>query len=199
MPTKRIKVGLDVDGVLADFGQGFINKAIDLGVNKCCFPEDSSKITKWMFPCDEHFKYVWDAVETDTSFWLNLPPLPAAQNFFLSNPWFIPELYLTKRHVPSWVTSRWLERNGFPVKSMYGRESGPEVITVDAPEKKIQIVQERCDVFVDDLVSTVKQMRAANIDARLYSAPYQVSENLEGLPVIYDLSEIFTELQKEPT
>jgi hypothetical protein len=181
MVVDTARIGTDIDGVLCDFGQGFINRSNEMGI-QCCFPEDSSKIDKWMFPCGEHFKQVWDTVETDESFWLNLPPLRPAQEFFKSSLSFVPRMYITKRHVSSDVTREWLVKNGFP---------DSEVITVDDPKKKIQIVKQDCDIYVDDLVQTVVDMRKENINAILYAAPYQVSEDVSGLPIISDFRELF--------
>jgi uncharacterized HAD superfamily protein len=177
------KIGLDVDGVLMDFSTAFINKANELGMG-CYFPESAEKVTKWDM-CDDpiHFKAIWNEIENSNDFWLNIPALNKAKEFFQSNNAFTPQLYLTHRPVPSWVTRKSLLINGFPEA---------EVISVHNREEKVGIVRERCDIFIDDLVPQVRAMRAAGINAILYAAPYQISENIEGLPLIRDFSELFT-------
>jgi hypothetical protein len=174
-------VGTDVDGVLAAFGQGFIERSREMGID-CCFPEDHTKITKWFFPCEKHFKEVWNTVETDESFWLGLKPLEPALSFFKSDKAFVPRMYVTKRHVPSEITRTWLLSNGFP---------DAEVITVDDAAKKTEIVKKYCDLYVDDLVSTIRDMRHNNVNAILYKAPYQISEDISGLPIIENFTDLY--------
>jgi hypothetical protein len=173
--------GLDVDGVISNFSQGFIERSREMGID-CCFPEDHTKVTKWYYPCPEHFKEVWDTVETDESFWLGLKPLEPAYSFFQSDLAFRPRMYITKRHVPSSVTHQWIINNGFP---------DAEVVTVDDPKKKTQIVKENCDLYIDDLVSTIRDMRGNNINAILYKAPYQISEDVSGLPIIENFTDLY--------
>ena len=56
--TKR--VGLDCDGVLSNFSQGFIDAGAAMGIN-CCLPKNWKAVDKWFFPCADHFKEIWDA------------------------------------------------------------------------------------------------------------------------------------------
>lgn len=178
---QNVRAGLDVDGVLANFLQGFIDAGSELGI-QCCLPKDWKKVDRWMFPCVDHFKAIWDAkCEHSYKFWLNLQPLPAAVKYFNSKNAITPELYITKRPCPSFITRKWLRSVEFP---------DAEVVTVSDPKNKLEIVQERCDVYVDDLPSTVRQMREAGVNALLYSAPFHKGENIEGLPIIKSLSEI---------
>lgn len=177
----NIRIGLDVDGVLANFSEAFIKKGRQMGI-QCCLPKDWKVVDKWMFPCADHFKEVWDtAVEHSYNFWLGIPPLPKAVKYFKQKTAFTPELYITKRPCPSWVTRKWIRANEFP---------DAEVITVNDPADKLIIVKERCDAYVDDLPSTVRQMLDAGVNAYLYAAPFHTGENIDGLPLIHNLGEL---------
>jgi hypothetical protein len=171
--------GSDVDGLLSNFGQGFIERGVAMGVN-CCLPEDHTKIDKWMFPCSPHFKEIWASVEKDEAFWLGLPVYEQAREAMQEiEP---PAFYITSRPVRNEVTEQWLEQNGFPKA---------RVITVSDPQHKLQyLVEHKLDGYVDDLVSTIRQVRSEGVNGILYKAPYQVSEDISGLPIISDLREL---------
>jgi hypothetical protein len=178
--------GLDVDGVLSNFGQGIINKACELGWG-CDFPADSSKIDKWVF--SGRFMEVWNIIEKDESFWLSLPRFESAYKALKVIP--SPAFYITKRPISSKITSQWLRSNGFPVSP---------VITVEDASHKLQyLVSHKVEAYVDDLFSTIRQVREAGVNGILYKAPYQVSEDITGLPVIEDLRELPALLQQVKT
>jgi hypothetical protein len=179
-PSKR--VGVDVDGIFANFSQGFIDAGIEMGI-QCCLPKNWKCVDKWMFPCVYHFKEIWDArCEHSYNFWLGLDPLPKAKRFFMSKRAFVPEVYITKRPCPSWVTRKWLRNHNFP---------DSEVITVSDPAEKVEIIKERCDIYTDDLPSTIKQCLDNGINAYLYDAPFQRGENIKGLPIIKGFGDLY--------
>lgn len=173
---KDKRVGLDVDGVLANFSAGVIKRANELGVGeyfpKCCHDTNS-------WDMSEMFSKVMKNLWNDPEFWLGLPVLE--NTLPLS---FQPYCYITSRRVPSEVTKQWLDKNGFPEAL---------VITVKNPkEKLIHIREHNIHLFVDDLYSTVREMRDAGVNALLMSAPYQSGHKTEceGLPTIKSLSEV---------
>lgn len=88
-----LKIGLDVDEVLADFFNTYLKR---FGPPKC-----DQEITK----------NVYRILSKDRDFWLNLPKL--------RNIDFIPELYCTKRVNPKSWTKKWLLDNGFANSPVY--------------------------------------------------------------------------------
>lgn len=170
------RIGLDVDGVLANFSAGVIKRANKLGLGehfpKCCHDTSSWDMSE-MF--SKVMKNIWDEPE----FWLDLPVLENAKPM----P-FQPYCYITSRRVPSGVTKQWLDTNDFPEAL---------VITVNNPTEKVKYIREHgIDLFVDDLYSTVRQLIDAGHKALLYEAPYQIGHKseCEGLPTIKSLEEI---------
>lgn len=70
-------IGLDVDGVLADFNTAFINRVVEV-TGRDLFPPRPFDIPTWNYP--EHFGYtkaetskVWEEIKKDPEFWSTLP------------------------------------------------------------------------------------------------------------------------------
>lgn len=72
-----MRIGVDVDGVLADFNTAFIRRVKDV-TGRDLFPEGYEPTT-WNYPeslgyTREEVSKVWDHVTADPTFWLNLSP-----------------------------------------------------------------------------------------------------------------------------
>lgn len=74
---KKLIVGVDVDGVLANFNESFIDLVIEL-TGRDLFPKRPFEIPTWNYP--EHYGYteaemstVWGAIEQSPRFWKSLP------------------------------------------------------------------------------------------------------------------------------
>lgn len=88
-----LRVGLDIDEVLADWWNPYIER---FGL-----PKKDSEITR---NCSK--------IAKDRNFWINLPVINKPQGF-------TPELYCTKRSCLKVYTKTWLKTNGFPNKPVY--------------------------------------------------------------------------------
>lgn len=88
-----IKIGLDVDDVLAEFMETYLERFGS--------PKNDNEIT-WN---------VFNVLRKDKYFWENLPVLNRLN--------FIPELYCTKRVNSKVYTKNWLTNNGFPKRPIY--------------------------------------------------------------------------------
>lgn len=73
-------IGLDVDGVLADFNESFIDRVIAV-TGRDLFPPRPFDIPTWAYP--EYYGYtaqenekVWTSIEQDDSFWYDLNAYP---------------------------------------------------------------------------------------------------------------------------
>lgn len=89
----RLKIGLDLDEVLADF--------INTYYNRFGIPKNDYEITY----------NVQNILRKDKDFWENLPVLNTIN--------FEPELYCTKRVNNKIYTKNWLKKNNFPNKPVY--------------------------------------------------------------------------------
>lgn len=75
-----MRIGFDIDGVLADFNAAFINRVIDV-TDVDYFPPRPFDIPMWDYP--QHYGYsaeavgkVWDNIIADPTFWQNLFAYP---------------------------------------------------------------------------------------------------------------------------
>lgn len=167
----QIRVALDCDGVICNFGGGVVKRAKELGIE---FLEHEND-----WPCwdgHDNFSKIMKQVWNDPEFWLNLEPLNTIN--------FTPHCYITSRQIPSEVTEQWLNKYNFPKA---------KVITVQRPEEKLQhLKDEGIDLLIDDLHTTVRSALDAGIAAFLFVAPYQRGheEECKGLPRLWDLNHI---------
>lgn len=90
---KYLKVGLDIDQVLAEFMETYLNRFGE--------PKTDKEITI----------NVHRTLRLDKNFWETLPVLNTIN--------FIPELYCTKRVNPKIYTKRWLKANNFPDRPVF--------------------------------------------------------------------------------
>lgn len=80
-----MRIGFDVDGVLADFNSGFIKRVIHItGVD--LFPLRPFDIPMWDYP--QHYGYteeqvnaVWESIKADCTFWRRLPEYDYTESF----------------------------------------------------------------------------------------------------------------------
>lgn len=91
---KRLRVGSDIDSVIADWWNPYVKR---FGI-----PKNDAKITR---DCAQKLAY-------DREFWLSLPVL---QRFV----GFEPVLYCTKRSCLKTYSKEWINNNGFPNKPVY--------------------------------------------------------------------------------
>lgn len=168
-----MRIGLDIDGVLANFVQGILDIGHERGLSH--FPKSWLDVDTW-FICDG-FVDVMKEHSYSADFWLGLKPLPYSLPLD-----FTPDCYITARPIQSSVTQEWLDKYGFP-KAL--------LITVDNPQDKLAHIKERnLDLFVDDHYETIPQLRAAGVNAVLYHAPYQRGHDVADLPTMKNLSEV---------
>lgn len=148
------KIGLDIDGVLADF-TGHLMK-----VNAT--PDHTPK--HWNDPV---VRKAFELIKKDPNFWLTIPPLLTREDI----P-FEPHCYITARSVDSEVTKEWLYKNGFPTAPVY---------CVGAGESKVETAKKAgIDIFIDDSYENFLELNAAGIFTYLYTAPYNVKYEVGG-------------------
>ena len=131
----NLKLGFDLDGVLANFEQGLIDRGKELNLWKKHYPQSHEDWNSWNPIPKTTFNKIWKTIESDESFWLNLEPLTNLRDFRV-------DAYITARSVSSEISRKWLKKNGFPEA---------EVITTGFHKSKISAIESLgLDFFLDD-------------------------------------------------
>lgn len=154
-----MRIGLDCDGVLANFNQRYIQLIIE-STGRDLFPPRPFDIPCWDYP--EYYGYthtevkqVWKAIEADTRFWLELPPYPETPEILKR----LAELKL-EGHDIYFVTSRlgvlakrqteaWLRNETLAATGYYGTHLTPDTVLISS-EKGLVAHALDLDLYIDD-------------------------------------------------
>ncbi len=160
---KNKRIGLDIDGVLADWVGAYCNR-----YNILETPES------WNF--DRNIKERMKQISTDKDFWMNIKVKTNQTEI----P-FEPVCYITARPIPNEWTMEWLDNNKYPVAPVY---------TVDNGNNKYDIaIKENLDIFVDDNFDTFADMNSKGLLCYLFDAPYNRRYDI-GTKRVVSLKEI---------
>jgi hypothetical protein len=152
-----LRVGFDIDGVLADFRHAFrraAQHALGRAVDDPAGAEGPDAMTAG------DMKRVWDAIARTPQWWLTLQayePAEIARLFAISRERRWEVYFMTTRppsagETPQFQTQWWLESNGFHL---------PSVLTVPGSRGELANAL-RLDVFVDDQVLNCVDVIAAS-------------------------------------
>lgn len=158
---KPVKIGLDIDEVLADFVGAMLNR----------FPEMKDRSLYWN---DPHIMDNFAKIKEDEEFWLNIP---AKSN----NLPFEPHCYITSRPISSEVTEKWLKSNGFPKATIY---------TIGHGQSKVETAKASgIDIFVDDRYENFVELNKNGVFCYLFDAPHNQRYDV-GFKRIFSLNNL---------
>ena len=153
-----MKIGLDIDGVLANFVQGFIDRAVYRGLGES-FPKHWTDWKEHKVGDKDHFDRIWAEVVDEDQFWLFLAPLVKPADIVVP-----VDLYVTARPRPSRVTELWLEAHKFP--------KAPVITVPYGSDKTPTLTDEGIDLYVDDNVMNYQHINAGGrTKCLLWDAP----------------------------
>lgn len=159
---KPVKIGLDIDEVLADF----------IGAWEERFGKKDPEF--WNF--DKDFSQNLEEVKNDKDFWLSIKPLIDPKTI----P-FEPHCYITSRVIPTEWTEEWLQKNGFPSVKVY---------TVGIGQSKVDAAKESgIDIFVDDRYENFVELNRAGVCTFMMSASHNQRYNV-GYKRINELKDL---------
>lgn len=146
------KIGLDIDGVLADFVKAWSNLYDDV----------SSEPKSWYF--DRNIMDRFDSMSKENKlndFYMSLEPMILSNDIM-----FEPHCYITSRPVQSDVTEAWLDLHDFPRQPVY---------TVNVRETKVDVAKrENIEIFIDDSYENFIDLNKNGIFCYLYTASHNI-------------------------
>jgi len=153
------KIGLDIDGVLADFMLAWHR----------LYPEVSPKPNTWYLDPKiiERIKMMREANTLD-DFYLNIEPLISPNDI----P-FEPHCYITSRPVAREISEQWLEKYGFPKKPVFSLEIKSSKVDV--------AIKAGIDIFIDDFYDNFVELNNAGITTYLYTASWNIMYDVGDL------------------
>jgi len=167
---KLPKIGLDIDGVLADWTKAWHEK----------YPEINATPSSWYL--DRQIKQRFEKMKKDgtlDSFYLNVEPLISQEEL----P-FEPHCYITTRPVSKEITEQWLDMHNFPKVKVY---------SVDVTHSKVEVAKEAgVEIFIDDSYGNFVELNNNGIFTYLYTAPWNIRydvghmrlNSLKNLPIL---------------
>lgn len=182
----RPRLGLDVDGVCADFtgAYGKIAKEL-LGLDL-----DMSRQTEWDFDClgvtKEQDDSIWTHIKGTWNFWQDLPPAPGIDELGWGpkpyDAYFITSRVPTAGEDLTWQTCRWLEHLTWTTY--------PQVIPVEHASDKPDIIRAlKLQAYIDDKPSTCLQVaQLKGVRSYVRDQPYNRIE-LPGVIRVADVNE----------
>ena len=149
-------IGLDIDGVLADFTRGWNKVYPDVPAMPNYYNYDPKM--------GERFRAM-KAAGTLDGFFLGLKPL-----FDPKDLPFKPKGYITARGVSTSISGQWLEKVGFPKA---------KIITVPWGESKVDAMKEAgIEIFIDDFYDNFKDLNDAGILTYLFTQPWNLEHDV---------------------
>ncbi len=146
------KIGIDIDGVLADFTSSWCE----------LYPDVHQSPTSWYM--DRMMLKRFEQMKTDNTlndFYLNIKPLVSAEEL----P-FEPFCYITSRPVSKEITEQWLDKHDFPCRTVY---------SINIKESKVDAAKEAgVEIFIDDSYDNFVDLNNNGVFTYLYTQPWNV-------------------------
>lgn len=157
----KLRIGLDIDGVICDFIGGTLKK----------YGQPYPNPVHWNDPI---IVEILESVKGDKDFWLGLQPLVDPRKLLIQ-----PSAYITHRGIDNSVTEDWLNKTGFP---------RAKVISVSGSKLKA-CLDNKIDIFVDDKYETYLELNQGGVFCYLFDQPWNHKYEV-GHKRIYSLDKL---------
>lgn len=190
-----MKIGFDVDGVLADFNKTFIERVIAV-TGKDLFPPRPFDIPCWDYP--QHYGYthdecsaVWEEIKADDSFWYTLYPYEGVVDFLAKLDSSVHDFYfITSRPglTSKSQSENWLEFHGFG--AMTQAFSYPTVLI--SSEKGACAKALNLDLYIDDRDENCLDVHYLSPKTRTVMLARPWNHAQQGMPRVESLDQFAT-------
>lgn len=202
-----MKIGIDVDGVLANFNEAFIQRCIDI-TGKDLFPPRPFDIPTWHYP--QHYGYteaemkfpdgpVWASIIADETFWYMLKPYDDAVEFLSELDHGEHEIYFVTNRAGVQVkaqTESWIEFHGYGLKSP--NFSFPTVLISSLKGDVARALD--LDLYIDDKTENCIDVRHMHPRTKVFMLARPWNVEVPGIPRIPSLAEFKVAIfQNHPT
>lgn len=178
MINNIINVGVDLDGIVANFSKKFSQFCNEVYGTKCYVIEDPSSIKDWdwhrWYPIKEsEIDHIWNEIRNTRDFWMSLEILNRGQwEYFIDkigksnnvNVYFITTRDETIGMTAAKQSAMWLEAHSW---------KQPFVIKTKQKEKFIENLN--IEFFIDDKAENLIRIKNHNASCRVYAPDFPFS------------------------
>ncbi len=175
-----VKLGIDVDGVLADFNKSFMAKVIAV-TGRDLFPARPFAVPTWNYP--EHYGYTrdevsatWEAIKSSRHFWRELPAYPETQQVLAALVDSGADVYFITARLgleAKLQTERWLSAMMPWTKPML-----PTVLITS--HKGLACRTLGLDAYIDDRWENALEVSTTATESFLLARPWNAGNVLQG-------------------
>lgn len=173
-----MRIGLDIDGVLADFNAGFIQRCKEVtGEDK--FPPNYIPHT-WNYPqalgySEAQVSAVWENIKRDPMFWAKLPAYAHTDDFLhalCDQTWNEHDVYFVTSRLglrSKLQTEDWLDAHFYPFATvLISSKKGASALALDL------------EIYIDDKTENCEDVKQfSNADVFMLARPW--NENRPGI------------------
>lgn len=194
-----MRVGLDIDGVLADFNQAYVATVIDVtGKDLFPGPYGTFDITTWNYP--ESYGYtatevskVWALIKESEGFWVNLRPYKEVQRIY-------QRLYdITcgaELHDVYFITSRPGKSSKIQTEAWLAGGMQIQIPTVLISSDKGACARAlNLDLYIDDRTENCADVVALSPRTRCFMLARTWNEHVDSVERVSTLDEFFAMIQ----
>jgi uncharacterized HAD superfamily protein len=193
-----MRIGVDCDGVLADFNTAFIAYTIKVtGVDK--FPKRPFEITTWNYPqsygyTEKQVSAVWDCIKQDHIFWATLPTYDDSEcscDMLNEHARCGDEIYIITNRMglrPKDQTEMWLEKRGY---------QNPTVLITADKAGAARVLQ--LDAYIDDKFENCDDVsrtvfRGQKVRTFMLDRPWNRQVEPKGVTRVESVAEMLVQL-----
>lgn len=188
-------IGVDLDGILANFNEAYINLIVK-ETGRDSFPPRPFDITVWAYP-EELYGYtkkevsrVWEKIKESENFWFGLRPLEGAEDFLVDLYSMKEDIYFITSRVGKQVkfqTECWLMVHGFP--------TFPTVLISSQKGDCCRALG--VDYYLDDRTENCQDVFDRALLTRCLMLKQPWNREVEGVPRIEKVGEFLEVLKQE--